>query len=183
MQEFDRNKFKELILLIARECEDHTYFGATKLNKILFFCDFRAFSELGRSITGAEYIALEHGPVPRQIVPVRNEMTKTGDISMENRGNQQRIFAKRNTRWDFFSPAEQFVIHEVIRELEDEDAESVSELSHRFLGWQAARAEQKLTGRSPVIPYQSVFVSNRRPTDFEISEVAAIAKEHGWSLI
>ena len=37
MQEFDRKKFEELILLIARECKDHTFFGATKLNKILFF--------------------------------------------------------------------------------------------------------------------------------------------------
>ena len=183
MQEFDRNKFKELILLIARECEDHTFFGAIKLNKILFFCDFRAFAELGNPITGAEYIALEHGPVPRHLTPVRNEMTKTGDILLESRGNQQRIVARRNPRWDLFSPAEQFVIHEVIRELEDEDAESVSELSHKFLGWQAARAEQKVTGRSPVIPYQAVLVSNRRPTEFEISAVASVAEEHGWSLI
>ena len=183
MQEFNRNKLKELILLIAHECEDHTYFGAIKLNKILFFCDFRAFAELGKSITGAEYVALEHGPVPRFLVPVRNEMTRNGDVSLDDRGNQQRIVARRNPRWDLFSPAEQFVIHEVIRELEDEDAESVSELSHKFLSWQAARAEHKVTGRSPVIPYQSVFVSNRRPTDSEVSEVAAIAKEHGWTVI
>ena len=183
MQEFDRNKFKELILLIARECEDHTYFGAIKLNKILFFCDFRAFAELGNPITGAEYVALEHGPVPRHLVPIRNEMMEVGAISLENRGNQQRIVARRNPRWDLFSPAEQFVIFAVIRELEDEDADSVSELSHKFLGWQAAREEQKVTGRSPVIPYQSVFVSNRRPTDSEVSEVAAIAKEHGWTVI
>ena len=183
MDIFDKNKFKELILLVARECEDHNYFGATKLNKILFFCDFKAFAELGNPITGEEYVALEHGPVPRHFVPVRNEMTRNGDIIQENRGNQQRIVARRSAKWDLFSPAELFVIHEVIRELEDEDAESVSELSHKFLGWQAARAEQKVTGRSPVIPYQSVLVSNRRPTEFEISEVEAVAKEHGWSLI
>lgn len=183
MQEFDRNKFEELILLIARECESHVFFGAIKLNKILFFCDFRAFAELGHPITGAEYIALEHGPVPRQLVPVRNEMREIGAISLENRGNQQRMVARRNPRWDLFSPAEQFVIREVIRELEDENADSVSELSHKFLGWRAARAEHKITGNNTVIPYQSVFVSSRRPTDSEISEFSALAKEHGWSLI
>ena len=181
MQKFDRTKFKELILLIARECEDHNYFGATKLNKILFFCDFKSFAELGNPITGAEYVALEHGPVPRHLVHVRDELKRTGDISMVSRGNQQRIVARRNPRWELFSPAEQFVIHEVIRELEDDDAESVSELSHKFVGWQAARAEQQVTGRSPTIPYESLFVSNEPPTREETEKLSSIAKEHGWS--
>ena len=181
MQKFDRMKFKELILFIARECEDHNYFGATKLNKILFFCDFKAFAELGNPITGAEYVALEHGPVPRHFLPIREELTKIGDISMDNRGNQQRIVARRKPKLELFSPAEMFVIHEVIRELEDEDADSVSELSHKFMGWQAARAEQLATGRSPTIPYESLFVTNRGPGTEEIKEVSSIAKEHGWS--
>ena len=183
MQEFDRNKFEELILLIARECEDHTYFGATKLNKILFFCDFVAFAELEKSMTGAEYIALEHGPVPRVLLPVRTEMVKKGDIILDRRGNQERIVAKRKVNWNLFSPGEQVIIYDVIRQLEPENADSVSELSHKFLGWQAARAEQKATGQNTSIPYESVFVTNRRPTAAEMSRVDSIAKEHGWSLV
>ena len=183
MQEFDRRKFEELILLVARECEGHTYFGATKLNKILFFCDFGAFAELGKSITGAEYVALEHGPVPRLLVQIRNDMVAQGDLVVERLGNQERVKARRNAKMDTFSPAEHYLIYGVIRELEAENADSVSELSHKFLGWQAARAEQQVTGQSPVIPYESVFVSNRRPTDAEISQVDSVAKEHGWSLI
>ena len=183
MQKFDRKKFEELILLIARECEGHTYFGATKLNKILFFCDFVAFAELGSPMTGAQYIAIEHGPVPRPFRPIRDEMAKRGDIVLERQGNQDRVVARRNAEWNLFSSAEQFVIHNVIRELENEDADSVSELSHKFLGWQAARAEQEATGQITAIPYESVFVSNRRPTATEISEVASVAEEHGWSFI
>ncbi len=183
MQKFERKKFEELILLIARECKDHTFFGAAKLNKILFFCDFMAFAELGKPITGAEYIALDHGPVPRLLVQIRDDMADTGDIIIDHRGNQERLVAKRNANWSLFSPAEQFVIHDVIRKLEDENADGVSELSHKFLGWKAARSEQLGTGRSPTIPYESVFVRNRRPVEAEIEEVASIAKEHGWSLI
>ena len=181
MQEFDRKKFEELILLIAHECQGDTYFGATKLNKILFFVDFRAYHELGKSITGAEYMAIEHGPVPRLLVPVRDEMIRNGDIALEARGNQQRLVAKRGVKSELFTSTEHFVIQEVIRALESEDADSVSELSHQFLGWQAARAEQGATGQSPTIPYESVFVSNKRPTPHEIDEVAPLAKEHGWS--
>ena len=183
MQKFDRKKFEKLILLIARECESHTFFGATKLNKMLFFCDFVAFAELGSPMTGAEYIALEHGPVPRLLVPIRDEMAKKGDIVLERLGNQERVVAKRNADWDLFSSAEQFVIHNVIRELEKENADSVSELSHKFLGWRAARAEQQTTGQNTAIPYESVFVSNQRPTATETSEVASVAEEHGWSFI
>lgn len=183
MQGFDRNKFEELILLIANECEDHTYFGATKLNKILFFCDFVAFSELGQSMTGAEYMALEHGPAPRALVPVRNEMMKRGHIELDRRGNQERIVAKRKGDWNLFPPGEQLIILSVIRQLEQETADSVSDLSHKFLGWQAGWAEFKATGRSSTIPYQSVFVSNRHPTAEEVSRVARVAEEHGWSPI
>lgn len=183
MQEFNREKFEELVLLVARECEGHTFFGATKLNKILFFCDFSAFAELGNSITGAEYIALEYGPVPRLLVQIRNDMVKKGELVVEHRGNQERVIARRNAKADLFSPAEHYLIYGVIRELEAENADSVSELSHKFLGWKAAWAEKQVTGQSPVIPYESVFVSNRRPTAAEISQVDSVAKEHGWSLI
>jgi hypothetical protein len=182
MQEFDRKKFEELILLIARECEGHTLFGATKLNKILFFCDFTSFAELGEAITGAEYVALEHGPAPRVLVQVRNEMTKKGDIILERQGNQERVIARRKANWGLFPPGEQFVILDVIRKLENESADSVSELSHKFPGWQAAWAEHKATGRNPTIPYQSIFVSNQRPSVEEIAEVVSEAKAHGWSL-
>ena len=183
VQEFDRKKFEELILLIARECEGNTFFGATKLNKILFFCDFGAFAELGKSITGSEYVALEHGPVPRLLVQIRNDMVKQGDLIVEQWGNQDRVIARRNPKADLFSPAEHYLIYNVIRELEAENADSVSELSHKFLGWQAAWAERQVTRQSTLIPYESVFVSNHRPTPTEISQVDSIAKEHGWSLI
>ena len=183
MQKFERNKFEELILLIARECEDHNFFGATKLNKILFFCDFAAFAELGNSITGAEYVALEHGPVPRLLVQIRNDMLKGGVIAVQRRGNQERITAKRNPKAELFSPAEHHIIQDVIRNLEIENADSVSELSHKFLGWQAAWAEYQETGKSSTIPYESIFVKNRRPTEAEIAEVASEAKSHGWSII
>ena len=181
MQEFDRKKFEELILLIARECEDHTYFGATKLNKILFFCDFVAFAELGHAMTGAEYMALEHGPVPRALVQIRNEMIKRGHIVLDRQGNQERVLAKRKVDWNLFRPGEQLIIHKVIRQLEQETADSVSDLSHKFLGWQAGWTERLETGNSPTIPYESVFVSNRHPTAEEVSQVASVAEEHGWS--
>jgi len=39
-------------------------FGKTKLFKLLYLLDFHHFRETGRSVTGLEYRAWKHGPVP-----------------------------------------------------------------------------------------------------------------------
>jgi len=48
---FQPEKFRELILYIARKSEDDPKFGAVKLNKILFFSDFAAFRAFGKIVS------------------------------------------------------------------------------------------------------------------------------------
>jgi putative zinc finger/helix-turn-helix YgiT family protein len=38
----------------------------TKLNKLLFYADFKNYEQTGSSITGLRYVHLKHGPVPDQ---------------------------------------------------------------------------------------------------------------------
>ena len=70
----DDEKFKELVLYIARKSECDPRFGATKLNKLLFFSDFLAFKRLGSPITGQTYFKLDHGPAPRRMLPLKERM-------------------------------------------------------------------------------------------------------------
>ena len=51
-RQFSRSRFRELILYCALKSETHRFFGATKLNKCLFYADFLAYRALGSSITG-----------------------------------------------------------------------------------------------------------------------------------
>jgi hypothetical protein len=83
----DDSKFRELILLIARESEGDPRFGSIKLNKLLFYADFVAYQHLGKPITGQEYFALPQGPAPRYMVPIREKMEADGDIA----GSQWKI--------------------------------------------------------------------------------------------
>lgn len=76
-----RDKFRELILYVARETEDDPKCGATKLNKILFYADFLAYRELGSSLSGQTYQRLEHGPAPRGIVPAVEAMQESGECA------------------------------------------------------------------------------------------------------
>lgn len=179
--EFNQEKFKELVLFIAQRCEDHPFFGATKLNKVLFFSDFLAYEHLGKPITGAEYAALEFGPAPRRWLPIRDEMLLDDDIVIRESGSQRRVVALRTPDQECFSRAERQIVEKVIDALEYQDAESVSELSHKFIGWEAARVEFHMTGQAAIIPYETVHVSNKDLTKSEIDDGKALAEKHGWS--
>ena len=75
---FNRQKFRAALLYVARESKDDIRFGLTKLNKILYFSDFKAFAILGCAITGATYRRLDYGPVPSVLLDVLCEMEAEG---------------------------------------------------------------------------------------------------------
>src|SRR5713226_3774858 len=134
-------KFRELLLYIATTCDDHFYFGATKLNKMLFYSDFTAFEQLGAPITGATYVALDHGPAPRQLPRIQEEMKRQGELAVrEDNLHQKRLIALREPDLSKFIGTEIAVVDQVIFDLRSHTAKAVSEWFHGFLGWQAARA-------------------------------------------
>ena len=48
-------KFRELILWLCAVSETDPTFGATKLNKLLFFIDLESLRQFGQTITDQEY--------------------------------------------------------------------------------------------------------------------------------
>jgi hypothetical protein len=179
---FDEKKFRELVVYVASKCEGDVYFGATKLNKILFYSDFLCFERFGKPITGADYLALERGPAPKQLVPEREFLELDGAIVLVKRQRQHRIVPLRDPDLSLFSGHEIAIVDEVIELLRNVNADQVSEFSHAFLGWKAARAEAEATGRQVTIPYGTAFVSNRRLDEFEEARILECAKEQGWPI-
>jgi hypothetical protein len=151
-------KLKELILFIAANSETDVDFGATKLNKILYYSDFLAYRIWGQSITGEEYRRLAHGPVPVRLVQAREELRDAGSCALQYRDrfgmSQQRVIALRAADLGDFSGREIALVQEVIRALDGASGREVSELTHQLPGWKAARDRE-------VIPYETVFVSDR----------------------
>jgi hypothetical protein len=177
---FSEKKFKELILYIASQCEKDRYWGAIKLNKVLFYSDFLAYKLLGESITGADYQALERGPAPRQLCPIRDEMIRTGDLAIDKRSLQHRPIALREPDLRDFDAREIAIVNKVMTSLRHANADRASEMSHAFLGWKAAWEETKATGKNVVIPYGTVFVANPPLDEFEEAHGLELAKAHGW---
>jgi Protein of unknown function (DUF4065) len=77
---FSSEKFKALILYVIWRTGEVRDFGATKLNKVLWFSDARAFEALGKSITGETYVRQKFGPVPQHINSVLTELQHEGLI-------------------------------------------------------------------------------------------------------
>jgi hypothetical protein len=172
--EFDEQKFAELMLYVADRSVDDPDFGATKLNKILFFSDFSAYEKFGKSITGAIYQKLDHGPAPRHLLPIQAELIRKSHacITPVSRYSftQKRFTALRESDLNVFSNEEIALVSQIIDTLQGKNAVQVSEMSHRFDGW-------KLADDGEEIPYFTVFLQPPQLTAEAVEKGMTVAKE------
>jgi hypothetical protein len=170
-------KMKELILYVAERSSDDAYFGATKLNKILFYSDFLAYAHFGESITGHAYFRMPHGPGPRRLIPIQNEMIDSDDIVLANvqryAFRQKRVVPLRQADLTIFTPNEIELVNEVIDLLRSKSAVEASQLSHTFLGWEIVDDYED-------IPYSTVFLSREAPDPERLLRYRERALERGW---
>lgn len=155
------DRLRELMLYVAERCECDDFFGATKLNKLLFFADFLAYFHLGEAITRQEYQRLDAGPAPRRLLPVRQEMEQAGDCAIAARTHfgypQKRLVALRDADLRDFSGEEIAIVDGVIERFRHMTASQISDFSHRFVGWETARDGE-------TIPYETAFLTRRALT-------------------
>jgi hypothetical protein len=172
----DDARFKELVLYICEKCANDPRFGATKLNKILYFSDFLAFGESGAPITGMEYQKIKKGPAPRRMVPIRDEMVKAGDLAIQrvkliSGGRvQERPINLRSANLEMFTSTQIALVDSIIEALRDATAEEVSELSHRMVGY-------KVVDVGEIIPYETIFVSDEPMSEADIDRARELARQ------
>ena len=174
--QFDRERLKELILYLAKRSADDAYFGATKLNKLLFFSDFMAFGQLGAPITGATYQKLKWGPAPRELLPVQREMQREASAKIKRASafTPDKTVALREPDISQFTPQEIAIVDEVLEALKHDNATMVSDRSHKFsVGWQVA-------GEQEEIPYGTVFLWGGDPHPAAIEYGRQLAVDRGW---
>ena len=174
-----RQRFRELIIYIAHECANDPGFGATKLNKILFYSDMTAFERFGTPLTGMAYFRLDRGPAAEAMKPVERDLVNEGAVEIEERpthGNytQKRTIALRDADTDLFTRGELAIVDEFIRELWGKTANQVSMDSHK-VAW-------RVIGHRELIPYEAAFLCNDDPTATDIKEARELNGKHQWGL-
>ncbi len=151
----NNEKFKELILFLADKSSEDRPFGATKLNKLLFYSDFLAYLQFGAAITNHRYQKLENGPAPRALIPITEKMQARGEIAYRTENyygkSKKRLVPLRDPDLSAFSDEEIELVNRIIAEFWAKNAAAMSSASHEFIGW-------KLANIGEDIPYEVAFV-------------------------
>lgn len=172
-------RLKELIVYIASKCAHDDKYGATKLNKILFFSDFLYYLKRFKPITGHPYVHMPYGPGPDDIKEILREMTgKDIAYAISECGpfRQKRIVALREPDLSIFDPDMISHVDSVIETLSTKNsltATQLSDFTHAIIGW-------LVTSDGETIPYQTVFIKDKKyqvATDWERIKSGEIASE------
>lgn len=163
--EESRLRLRELMLFVADRCQGDPNFGVTKLNKILFYCDFFAFAKLGKPITGIPYNKLTYGPVPTGAENARRKMEQDGDMFVPPEGyspfRPRRMIPRRDADLSLFSGSEIALVDGIIEALSGATSSQLRDMTHGK-AWQAV-------GMHQVIPYEAVFLSDEPYTEEDIA--------------
>lgn len=170
-------RLRELILYVAEKCQGDPKFGATKLNKILWWADFLAYGQRGKPITGVEYMRLPQGPVPKRYLPVSEQMKADGVfdlaiVSTYGGYQQKRPVALRPANLNVFTPDDIAIVDHVIAALRHKTAKGVSTQSPGK-AWEVAEDRG-------LIPYEAVFLSNDPINRDDVTRTKALARQNGW---
>lgn len=163
------DRLPELMLLMAEHLQSDPNYGATKLNKALFFADHLHYKRHGAAISGAVYERLPRAPAPRSLLAVRDALIERGDAAVMTVGHlghlQQRLEPLRPADPAAFQETERTMVAEVAAALRGHSHTSV-------LGWQLATEREE-------IPYTSAFLSTSTPTRAELERGAKLAADLG----
>ncbi|HVA21990.1 MAG TPA: Panacea domain-containing protein [Candidatus Micrarchaeia archaeon] len=175
----NETKFRELLVYAARQSAGDPTFGATKLNKILFYADFAAYWRLGSPITDAEYQHLQDGPAPRLLLPIRAGLIEDGSIRLDVQPyfnyRQERIVALRPPDLTEFSADELAIVNETLEVLHGLGAADVTNMSHQEFGW-------KMTDDGETIPYFTAWISPEPPSAEQLQLGVEVARRHGMDV-
>lgn len=178
MTSFNEAKMADLIAYMASRSRDDEHFGVVKAAKLLAFVDFAAYERRGEPVTGARYLKLQHGPVPREFESTLNLLKAKGQVKVEHRGfgrkRQKRIVATPQASWASLDPNELALADEFLRRHRDDTARDVRDLSHEMPGWALVTMRHE-------IPYHTAMITLAGPTAQDYADGAALARRFGWT--
>ncbi len=173
-----QGRLLQMILYVAQKCEPCRYFGAIKLNKIIWKADFNSFAERRVPVTGREYLKQKFGPALREMVPVQRDMHRNGLIRFDHRdfGDgiiEERTIALATPDISLFTEEDLGFVEKSIIHYWDMTGTESSDESHS-IAW-----ETRALGVP--MPYESALLSEQRPPPAQWERLKALVAQRGLS--
>ena len=141
---FDMQKFQAAVLFFCQGGQ-----LKTKLNKLLFYADFKHFKENAVSITGARYVHLPHGPVPDNYEYFFATLIHSGAMDVDEIPVYQyfgeNYTTTREAGLSIFEPSELKILAEVKEYFQDFSATQIRDFSHEERGYRATENRQPIS--------------------------------------
>lgn len=131
-------RFVEMVVFFASNAEP----WKTKLNKLLFYADFFHYKQFGYSITGAEYMAIKMGPVPKNFNSIfeyasTQEVINIAFTEFSNGGIGEQFFPSNSHVFDdtLFNEEELNTLNMVLMKFKDVSTGDIIKISHEETAW------------------------------------------------
>jgi len=133
----DFDKIAQVIAFLDKQLKN---LYKTKLNKLLFYCDFEAYRKTGFSITGLSYRAIPFGPVPADYDKVFLRLNDDGkieinEIAFDNGHYGEVIRAKDSLQETTLSDDQIAILKTVVKKFKKASSKDLVEISHKELAW------------------------------------------------
>ncbi|HET6254964.1 MAG TPA: type II toxin-antitoxin system antitoxin SocA domain-containing protein [Puia sp.] len=127
--------------MMAKYFASHLEPFKTKMNKLLFYADFFNYAKTGYSITGMTYMAIKHGPVPRNYGSIYDRLSESGYVEIkeeefEGFGGERLLCHNGDPDMEIFTSSELFAIETVTNRLGHLKTADIIDVSHDELAWQ-----------------------------------------------
>jgi hypothetical protein len=176
--DFDKEKFRALVLYIIWKTGHREGFGTTKLNKALWFAEARAFEAFGKPISGETFVRDKHGPRSKHLLSTCEELVDRGQIEAfsehiyDYEVRRYRAFEPPDV--SLFSPEELGFVDWWIGFIDKHTAASISKLSHDY-GWEIAGMGEDL----PLYAYLASRIREpKHESEIEWAEKQAKSLQH-----
>lgn len=121
----------------------------TKLNKLLFYADFVAYQQQGRSITGLQYRAIPYGPVPSEYERLFLRLQDEEKLTVEEReGHDDQYLEVYQSMVAFdasgLSTDELQALDKVVRMFGSKKTSELVRISHEEQAWKDNEQDRKL---------------------------------------
>jgi putative zinc finger/helix-turn-helix YgiT family protein len=147
-KKIDPNKIANLVTCFIGSSNPY-YNSRLKLNKQLFYTDFRHYKMYGRSITGLSYRAIKYGPVPANYDNIytylENEQVIVSNWAKTSNGSALESFTTdAEFKSTVFSRDELETIGDITTKFKDIPSWDMVELSHKERAWKELEPGKQL---------------------------------------